>query len=399
MSNRFTQVSQLSGAGVSDASAVARHDNGAARLGVYETPHGTFQTPNFMAVGTKASVKGLDTGRLFELGCQIALVNTFHLTLRPGEQVVQNLGGIHRFMGWDGPILSDSGGFQVFSLSKIRRVEEEGVHFQSPIDGSPCFLSPERSIAIQETLGVDIAMGFDECPPSDLSFDDTAKSLAMTHRWLKRSLDAKSRPEMSLFAITQGGLHDALRTESAQHLRELPFDGYAIGGLSVGETQEEMYRILSFHPAELPQDRIRYLMGVGTPEDIVEAVYRGIDLFDCVMPTRAGRFGRAFVSGDEPTINIKNARFKEDVKPLDEACSCFACRRYSRGYLHHLFRAEEMLGPQMLSLHNLHYYMEWLATIREAIHKGQLAILRESERARWRSAKEDGRLNEQVANQ
>ena len=372
MNNRFSIVSESS-------------DESSARLGAFRTEHGTFQTPNFMAVGTKGTVRGIDAPSLHRIGCQVVLVNTFHLWLRPGEEIVSKLGGIQKFVGWDGPILSDSGGFQVFSLEKIRDIHEDGVLFQSPIDGEKLFLSPEKSIAIQEKLGVDIAMGFDECPPSTLHYDDTARSLERTHRWLKRSVEAKTREDMSLFGITQGGLHEPLRTESAQYLSELPFDGYAIGGLSVGETQEDMYRILSSHTKELPHDHIRYLMGVGTPEDLVEAVYNGVDLFDCVMPTRSGRFGRVFVSGEEPQLNLKNAKYREDEEPIDSSCDCLTCRTYSRGYLHHLFRVDEMLGPQLLSVHNLRYYMNWMKTIRRAIHAGVLAKLRNDERARWES--------------
>ncbi len=386
LNNRFTVLS--SEKTTENGERGSESGNGRARLGCYSTVHGAFQTPNFMVVGTKASVKGVDTHAISTLGCQIVLVNTFHLWLRPGEELVERLGGIQRFMGWKGPVLSDSGGFQVFSLQKLRKIEEEGVRFQSPIDGQKLFLSPEKSIQIQEKLGVDIAMGFDECPASDLSYDATATSLARTQRWLERCLRAKTREDMSLFGITQGGLYDQLRAESAAHLSNLPFDGYAIGGLSVGEPQEEMYRILEFHPKQLPADRIRYLMGVGTPEDLIEAVFRGVDLFDCVMPTRSGRFGRAFIAGDEPTINIKNARFREDKEPLDSTCDCFACRRYSRAYLHHLFRVDEMLGPQMLSVHNIRYYMRWMERIRKAIHSNTLAALRNNERARWNAFRE-----------
>ena len=389
LNNRFSIVSSHESKEDGEpAGDIGVFDNGMARLGTYQTVHGSFQTPNFMVVGTKASVKGIDTHTIASLGSQIVLVNTFHLWLRPGEDLVEKMGGIQKFMAWNGPVLSDSGGFQVFSLQKLRKIEEEGVRFQSPIDGQKLFLSPERSIQIQEKLGVDIAMGFDECPASDLSYDETARSLSRTQRWLERCLKAKTRHDMSLFGITQGGLHDRLRGDSAAHLSGLPFDGYAIGGLSVGESQEEMYRILEFHPQQLPHERIRYLMGVGTPEDLVEAVFRGVDLFDCVMPTRSGRFGRAFISGEEPTLNIKNVRFREDSQPLDEDCDCLACRRYSRAYLHHLFRVEEMLGPQLMSIHNVRYYMRWMETIRRAIHTGRLSQLREQERARWRAFRE-----------
>ncbi|MFM1848096.1 MAG: queuine tRNA-ribosyltransferase, partial [Pseudomonadota bacterium] len=276
---------------------------GRARLGSYLTAHGSFDTPNFMPVGTRGSVKGVDCERLRELGAQITLVNTYHLWLRPGPAVVRALGDIHRFMNWSGPVLSDSGGFQVFSLEGMRTLKEEGVEFRSHIDGAKCFLSPEISIQIQEELGVDIAMVLDECPKAGQDEAAITKSLELTLRWAKRSLDARRNDATSIFGITQGGLFPHLREYAAERLGALNFDGYAVGGLSVGEKKEDMYSVLSYHPVQLPEGKIRYLMGVGTPEDIVEAVYNGIDLFDCVMPTRAGRFGRAFVRGDEVQLN------------------------------------------------------------------------------------------------
>lgn len=346
--------------------------DGSSRLGVYHTEHGDFSTPNFMPVGTKASVKGIDCERLTEMGAQITLVNTYHLTLRPGEKLVRELGGIHEFSGWKGPILSDSGGFQVYSLEGIRKISEEGVEFRSHIDGTKCFLSPERSIQIQEELGVDIAMAFDECPDARLGRDEMLRSIERTHRWEERSLGAKTRKDMSLFGITQGGIDLELRSLSAETLKALPFDGFAIGGLSVGEPPEEMYRVLRSHVQELPNDKIRYLMGVGTPRDIVEAVSEGVDLFDCVMPTRSGRFGRAFVNGTStPYVNIKNAQYRTEPRPLDEACACLACRNYSCAYLHHLFRCKEMLGPILLSIHNLTHYLALMAEIRVAIQEGR----------------------------
>lgn len=341
-----------------------------------------------MPVGTRGSVKGVDVRHLKECGAQIMLVNTYHLWLRPGEETVASLGGIHPFVGWEGPILSDSGGFQVFSLKTIRKLTEEGVEFQSHIDGTRMMLTPERSIQVQERLGVDIAMAFDECPAADISKDDVARSWDRTFRWAARSLQARRGDRTALFGITQGGVHQDLRTYSAQQLATLPFDGFAIGGLSVGEAKEAMYSVLSYHPVQLPAERIRYLMGVGTPEDIVEAVRNGVDLFDCVMPTRAGRFGRAFVSGEEPYVNVRNARFREERAPLDPECTCFCCRTHSCGYLHHLFRVGEMLGPQLVSIHNLSHYLSLMARIRRSLSEGSFEELYRSERARWKNVSE-----------
>ena len=343
-----------------------------------------------MPVGTKATVKGVDVERLGEIGAQIILCNTYHLWLRPGEELIARMGGVHRFSSWQGPMLSDSGGYQVFSLKGLRNIKEEGVEFRSHLDGSLQFLSPERSIQIQETLGVDIAMAFDECPPAQLGIDEARLSLERTIRWEKRTLEARRNPERTaLFGITQGALHPELRTIAAAELSKLPFNGFAIGGLSVGETRDEMYEVLSWHPAQLPQDKIRYLMGVGTPEDIVEAVSRGVDLFDCVMPTRAGRFGRAFISGEEPWVNVKNARFSEDQRPLDESCGCIACRRYSRAYLNHLFKVSEMLGPQLVSVHNLTHYLSLMSRIRRSIEEQTFDALHAAERARWKNFRDD----------
>lgn len=361
---------------------------GRARLGRYRTDSGEFATPNFMPVGTRGSVKGVDTERLAEAGAQIMLVNTYHLWLRPGPENVAKLGGIHRFAGWKGPILSDSGGFQVFSLESIREIREEGVEFRSHIDGALCFLSPEKSIAIQEELGVDIAMALDECPAGTLDHAAVEKSLALTSRWAKRSLAARKLERTSIFGITQGGVFQDLRTRAAEQIASTEyegrgFDGLAIGGLSVGEPKPQMYEVLSYHPQQLPSDRIRYLMGVGTPEDIVEAVMNGVDLFDCVMPTRSGRFGRAFVRGPVPWLNIKNSSFALDTDPIDSSCHCLACRTYSRGYINHLFKVQEMLGPQLVSIHNLTHYLEHMAAIRAAIEAGKFEEFYRSEKARW----------------
>lgn len=365
--------------------------DGLSRLGSYRTIHGSFDTPNFMPVGTRGSVKGVDTERLKEAGAQIMLVNTYHLWLRPGPENVSKLGGIHRFAGWDGPMLSDSGGFQVFSLESIREISEQGVEFRSHIDGALCFLSPEKSIAIQEQLGVDIAMVLDECPAGTLEHAAVEKSLALTTRWAKRSLAARTKESTSIFGITQGGVFKDLRSRAAEEIGSIThegigFDGFAIGGLSVGEPKPLMYEVLSYHPQQLPADRIRYLMGVGTPEDIVEAVHQGVDLFDCVMPTRSGRFGRAFVRGPEPWLNIKNATFALSTEPLDSSCSCLACRRYSRGYINHLFKVQEMLGPQLVSIHNLTHYLDHMAAIRRAIAEGTFEAFYRTEKARWRAA-------------
>lgn len=365
--------------------------DGEARLGRFTTPHGAFETPNFMPVGTRASVKGVDVERLREVGTQITLVNTYHLWLRPGHELIKELGGIHEFCRWQGPILSDSGGYQVFSLKGMRTLSEEGVEFRSHLDGAKQFLSPERSIEIQEALGVDIAMAFDECPAGELPFAEVERSLALTMRWARRCLAARRSPERTaLFGITQGGVYRELRTRAAEDVGALPFDGCAIGGLSVGEKKELMYEVLSYHPKQLPNEKIRYLMGVGTPEDIVEAVSRGVDLFDCVMPTRAGRFGRAFVRGEEPTINLKNARFMRDHAPLDESCSCLACRNYSRAYINHLVRVGEMLGPQLLSIHNLTHYLELMAEIRSTIAHGTFAALYSRVKRCWEAASREG---------
>lgn len=359
------------------------HRDGNARTGHYRTRHGIFNTPNFMPVGTRASVKGVDAERLKEVGTEITLVNTYHLLLRPGPAIIKELGGIHKFASWDGPILSDSGGFQVFSLKNIRSLNEDGVTFRSHIDGAECFLSPEVSIGVQEDLGVDIAMAFDECPPADLPFAAVEKSLALTNRWAARSLAARKNPETAIFGITQGGLFPELRQRAAAELSEMDFDGMAIGGLSVGEGSEKMYEVLSYHVAQLPNAKIKYLMGVGTPLDIVQAVKEGIDLFDCVMPTRSGRFGKAFINGIPAYINLRNAAFSTDERPLDESCDCLACRKYSRAYINHLLKVEEMLGPQLLSIHNLRHYLSLMSRIRGSIESGTFKRLYAAIRGEW----------------
>lgn len=369
--------------------------SGKARSGSFASDHGTFATPNFMPVGTRASVKGVDVERLKEAGAQITLVNTYHLWQRPGDELVKELGGIHKFCAWDGPILSDSGGFQIFSLQAIRKLKEEGVSFRSHIDGSPLFLSPEKSIEIQENLGVDIAMVLDECPSAELDFNAVEKSLGLTLRWARRCIEAHKREGTSLFGITQGGVFPKLRARAAEAIGEMPFDGVAIGGLSVGEPIPKMYEVLSYHVDQLPADRIHYLMGVGTPRDIVEAVSQGVDLFDCVMPTRAGRFGRAYINGEAPYLNIKNSEHRESELALDENCDCLACRRYSRAYIHHLFRVQEMLGPQLLSIHNLTHYLDLMQRIRVAIEADAFPLLYADTVNRWKDISSAGDLSQE----
>ncbi len=354
-----------------------------ARTGVFSTPHGDIPTPAFMPVGTRASVKGVDVERLREAGADVMLVNTYHLWLRPGHEHVGSLGGVHAFMGWKGPVLSDSGGFQVFSLKGIRKISERGVEFRSHLDGRKLFLTPELSVEIQETLGVDIAMMLDECPDGKLPREYVDSSLEMTLRWARRCLDARKKEGTCLFGITQGGVFPDLRRKAADGIRELPFDGEAIGGLSVGEEKELMYEVLSYHVQQLTPEKIHYLMGVGTPEDIVQAVCEGVDLFDCVMPTRAGRFGRAFIRGPEPFINIRNAKYLEDRGPLDESCGCIACSNHSNSYIAHLFRVGEMLGPQLLSIHNLTHYFDLMKAIRTSLEEGSFESLYKTEKERW----------------
>lgn len=342
---------------------------GRARSGLISTPRGEIRTPAFMPVGTAATVKAMRPESVRETGADILLGNTYHLMLRPGAERVHNLGGLHRFMNWDRPILTDSGGFQVMSLAELRKLTEEGVRFKSHIDGSEHLLSPETSMEIQRLLGSDIVMCFDECPALPADRDRIAQSMRLSMRWAQRSRDAfGDRPGHALFGIQQGGLDEDLRAESAEALRAIGFEGYAVGGLAVGEGQEAMFGCLDYAPAQLPEDRPRYLMGVGKPDDIVGAVKRGIDMFDCVLPSRSGRTGQALTR--RGAVNLRNARHKDDPRPLDESCGCPACRSYSRAYLHHLVKAQEILGSMLLTWHNLHYYQELMAEIRAAISAG-----------------------------
>jgi queuine tRNA-ribosyltransferase len=345
--------------------------DGAARRGRLELAHGAVDTPAFMPVGTYGAVKAMSPDEVRALGAQIILGNTFHLWLRPGLDVVAAHGGLHRFIGWDGPILTDSGGFQVFSLGPLRKVSEEGVKFQSPVNGDPCFLTPEESMRIQRVLDSDVVMIFDECTPYPADERAAAASMRLSLRWAERCRRAHEGNPNALFGIVQGGMHEQLRDESLAGLEALGFDGYAIGGLSVGEPKEEMRRILAHTAPRLPADRPRYLMGVGTPEDIVEAVLAGIDMFDCVLPTRNARNGWLFTS--RGTVKLRNARYRDDTGPLDESCGCYTCRHFSRAYLHHLQRTNEILGSRLNTLHNLHYYQELMRGLREAIAGRRLA--------------------------
>ena len=346
--------------------------DGAARRGRLTLNHGTVDTPAFMPVGTYGTVKGISPQDLRDIGAQICLGNTFHLWLRPGLEVIEAFGGLHQFMAWDGPILTDSGGFQVFSLGAMRKITEEGVKFSSPHDGAKLFLTPEISMQIQKVLNSDIVMIFDECTPYPASHDEAAKSMRMSMRWARRSRDEHNKLENSnaLFGIVQGGMHEVLRDESLAGLDKIGFDGMAIGGLSVGEPKEDMVRILAHTAPKMPAHKPRYLMGVGTPEDLVHSVQAGIDMFDCVMPTRNARNGHLFTRfGD---IKIKNARHKTDTGPLDSSCTCYTCSNFTRSYLHHLFRAGEILGSMLNTIHNLHFYQTIMAEMRSAIEAGTL---------------------------
>lgn len=345
--------------------------DGAARTGVIDTPRGPIRTPAFMPVGTAATVKAMLPDSVAATGADILLGNTYHLMLRPGAERVARMGGLHRFMNWSKPILTDSGGFQVMSLAGLRKLTEDGVTFSSHVDGSKHFLSPETSMEIQKLLGSDIVMCFDECPALPATEEAVAASMRLSMRWAQRSRDAfGDRPGHALFGIMQGGVTRELREESAEALQAIGFDGYAVGGLAVGEGQEAMFGVLDYAPGFLPVDRPRYLMGVGKPDDIVGAVQRGIDMMDCVLPSRSGRTGQAWTPRGQ--VNIKNARHQDDPRPLDEDCTCPCCRGYSRAYLHHVFRAKEMISGMLLTWHNLHYYQQLMAGLRDAIAAGRL---------------------------
>lgn len=348
---------------------------GSARRGTFETPHGTVQTPAFMNVATCGAIKGaVSSYDLADLKCQVQLCNTYHLHVRPGDELVHELGGLHRFTGWKGPILTDSGGFQVFSLAKLRNIKEEGVYFSSHVDGRKIFMGPEESMRIQSNLGSTIAMAFDECVENPAEYEYSRASCDRTYRWLVRCKQEMARlkelpgtinPQQMLFGINQGCTYDGLRVEHMKRIAELDLDGYAIGGLAVGEPKEDMYRIISAVEPYMPADKPRYLMGVGTPGNIIEGVWRGVDLFDCVMPSRNARHGHIFTWNG--IINLNNKKYEKDLRPLDESCSCPTCRRHSRAYIRHLFKSKEMLAMRLCVMHNLYFYNTLLERIREAL--------------------------------
>lgn len=347
-----------------------------ARLGRVHTPHGSFETPIFMPVGTLATVKTMAPEELKEMNAQIILSNTYHLWLRPGQDIVKAAGGLHRFMNWDRPILTDSGGFQVFSLSDMRKIEEEGVHFRNHLNGDKLFLSPEKSMEIQNALGSDIMMAFDECPPYPATYDYMKASVERTSRWAERCLEGHKRPnEQGLFGIVQGGEYEDLRRQSAKDLVSLDFPGYAIGGLSVGEPKHIMNRVLEFTTPALPVNKPRYLMGVGSPDSLIDGAIRGIDMFDCVLPTRIARNGTCMTS--EGRLVIKNAKYKEDFTPLDHHCDCYTCRNYTRAYIRHLIHCNEIFGFRLTSYHNLYFLLKLMEDVRQAIREDRLGDFRE----------------------
>jgi queuine tRNA-ribosyltransferase len=366
--------------------------DGRARAGRLLTPHGEAETPMFMPVGTAGAVRAVLHRDLREMGARFILANTYHLMLRPGDALVLRLGGLHGFTGWDGPFLTDSGGYQVFSLAALRRLDEEGVRFQSHIDGTAHLLSPERSMEVQQNLGADVAMAFDECPPGDAPREAVAEATARTTRWARRSRDAHRRADQWLFGIVQGGVHLDLRETSARELLALDFPGYAVGGLSVGEPKPGRDRVLEHLEAILPPDRPRYLMGVGTPEDIIDAVARGIDMFDCVLPTRNARNGQLFTSRGR--LSIRNARFRDDPRPPDPDCPCPTCRTTSRAYLRHLHQAGEMGAATLASVHNLFYYLDMMRAMRQSIRLCRFEEWREKTLRRLAATEEDGSSRE-----
>lgn len=347
-----------------------------ARLGRVHTPHGTIDTPAFMPVGTQATVKTMSPEELKNMDAHIILSNTYHLFLRPGHELIRDAGGLHKFMNWDRPILTDSGGFQVFSLSDIRKITEEGVQFKSHLNGDKLFISPEKAMEIQNALGSDIMMAFDECPPFPAEYDYLKQSLERTSRWAQRCLNSHARPdEQGLFAIVQGGMHEDLRRLSAEQLTSMDFPGYAIGGLSVGEPKHLMYRVLDCTTPLLPANKPRYLMGVGSPDALIEGAIRGIDMFDCVLPTRIARNGTVMTSSGR--LVVRNAKFADDFGPLDPECSCYTCTHYSRAYIRHLIKADETFGIRLTTYHNLHFLLELMRNVRQAIREDRLLDFRD----------------------
>jgi queuine tRNA-ribosyltransferase len=357
------------------------HQDGTARNGRLQTPHGPVETPVFMPVGTQGTVKGLTPQQLVDAGATMVLGNTYHLTQRPGDSLIAELGGLHRFMGWTGPILTDSGGFQVYSLTSMRKITDHAAVFRSHIDGAILELTPEKAVAIQENLGSDIAMCLDECPPADTPPDYLREAVRRTLLWAERCRNAHRRGDQALFAIVQGGTDLDLRAHCARQLANLDFPGYALGGFSVGETMEQMVAVLGPTAGLLPADRPRYLMGVGRPQDLLAAIACGVDMFDCVMPTRSGRNALAFT--DDGTLRLRNACHKRDPAPLESDCQCYTCRHFSRAYLHHLFLADEMLGPTLLSLHNVAFYCQLMERSRQAIREDRFQEFTAVRLARW----------------
>ncbi len=349
----------------------SRDPNTHARTGIVHTAHGSFETPVFMPVGTQGTVKGITPRDVEETGAEIILGNTYHLYIRPGIDIIRKFGGLHRFMGWNKPILTDSGGFQVFSLSRLREITEEGAVFQSHVDGARICLTPEKVIEIQEAIGSDIAMIFDECPPPTKDREIIRKSLEVTLRWSKRAQAHRKRPDQALFGIVQGGTFMDLRLESLERTVEMGFDGYALGGLAVGETKQETIAVFEAMIHKLPENKPRYLMGIGTPVDFLEGVAAGADMFDCVTPTRYGRNGSAFT--ERGLVVVRNAKYAEDEKPLTEGCGCYTCTHFSRAYLRHLFNADEMLGPQLVSIHNIYFFVNFVRGLRAEIRAGRFA--------------------------
>jgi queuine tRNA-ribosyltransferase len=349
--------------------------DGHARAGLIHTPHGQVPTPAFMPVGTQATVKAMSPRDLYDVGAHIVLANTYHLYLRPGDELIARLGGLHAFMGWDGPILTDSGGYQVFSLAQRREVDADGVTFRSHIDGSEHRFTPEKVVAIEENLGADIIICLDECAPAN-DYDYNSQALARTHAWAERCKAARTRPDQALFGVVQGGIFADLREQSVRFLTGVGFDGYAIGGLSVGETKKQMHATLEVVTPVLPADQPRYLMGVGTPEDLIECAARGVDMFDCVLPTRTARNGSALTR--KGRINLRNARFADDAQPIEPGCTCYACTHFSRAYVRHLTTADEILGHHLLTVHNLHLMLTIAREVREAVLEGRFQAYREA---------------------
>lgn len=356
--------------------AITGQDTGCrARLGMLETPHGPVETPVFMPVGTQAGVKTMTPHEVRQVGGTMVLSNTYHLYLRPGHDIVAEAGGLHRFMGWDGPILTDSGGFQVFSLGPLRRITDEGVTFRSHIDGSEHFFSPEKSMAIQMDLGADVAMAFDECAPYPCTYHEARAAMERTTGWARRCLESHHREDQALFGIIQGGVHRDLRLQSAAEITALDFPGYAIGGLSVGEPKPLMYEVLDYLVPVIPEEKPCYLMGVGSPDCLVEGVYRGVDMFDCVLPTRIARNGTVFTRDGK--LVVRNAEYARDFRPMDPDCGCYACRNFSRAYIRHLIKANEVLGIRLTTWHNLHFVLSLMQDIRAAIAENRMAQFRE----------------------